>query len=127
MKTTNVTTTRIYILQKPFEVYFFKSSIVIICNFQTSDLQFNSTLHFIRIFFDTSNFVRIIKGSLIFHILCLFYSKFQDRKAKFVDMVSAVGGTMGLLTGFSLISGVELLYFIAKAVFDYNGTVNGRK
>ena len=35
-----------------------------------------------------------------------------DRAAKFVDMLSAIGGTMGLLTGFSIISGVEILYYI---------------
>ena len=34
----------------------------------------------------------------------------KDQAAKFVDKISAIGGTMGLLTGFSIISGVELLY-----------------
>ena len=38
----------------------------------------------------------------------------KDRAAKFVDMLSAIGGTMGLLTGFSIISGVEILYFAVK-------------
>ena len=38
----------------------------------------------------------------------------KDKAAKFVDMLSAIGGTMGLLTGFSIISGVEILYFISK-------------
>ena len=38
----------------------------------------------------------------------------MDRAAKFVDMLSAIGGTMGLLTGFSIISGVEILYFAGK-------------
>ena len=51
-----------------------------------------------RIYFDTPTFDRIEK----------------DRAAKFVDMLSAIGGTMGLLTGFSIISGVEILYFAAK-------------
>ena len=40
----------------------------------------------------------------------------MDRAAKFVDMLSAVGGTMGLLTGFSIISGVEILYFCVKMI-----------
>ena len=35
----------------------------------------------------------------------------KDRAAKFVDMLSAIGGTMGLLTGFSIISAVEIVYF----------------
>ena len=40
----------------------------------------------------------------------------QDRKAKFVDQLSAIGGTMGLLTGFSIISGVEVFYFLTRIV-----------
>ena len=55
-----------------------------------------------RIYFDTPTFDRITK----------------DRAAKFVDMLSAIGGTMGLLTGFSIISGVEILYFTAKIILN---------
>ena len=42
----------------------------------------------------------------------------KDRAAKFVDMLSAIGGTMGLLTGFSIISGVEIFYFLLKFCFS---------
>ena len=38
----------------------------------------------------------------------------KDRAAKFVNQLSAIGGTMGLLTGFSIISAVEIIYFAAK-------------
>ena len=38
----------------------------------------------------------------------------RDRAAKFVDMLSAIGGTIGLLTGFTIISGVEIIYFAVK-------------
>ena len=55
-----------------------------------------------RIYFDTPTFDRITK----------------DRAAKFVDMLSAIGGTMGLLTGFSIISGVEILYFALRVVWQ---------
>ena len=51
-----------------------------------------------RIYFDTPTFNRITK----------------DRAAKFVDMLSAIGGTMGLLTGFSIISGIEIIYFLFR-------------
>ena len=54
-----------------------------------------------RIYFDTPTFDRIT----------------MEKAAKFVDMLSAIGGTMGLLTGFSIISGVEILYFAAKIIF----------
>ena len=51
-------------------------------------------LRFIKIYFDTPAFTKITK----------------DRAAKFVDKLSAIGGTMGLLTGFSIISGVEIIH-----------------
>ena len=54
-----------------------------------------------RIYLDSPTFDRITK----------------DRAAKFVDMLSAIGGTMGLLTGFSIISAVEIIYFVAKISF----------
>ena len=66
--------------------------------FFTSDFEWKNKLRFVRIYFDTPTFDRITK----------------DRAAKFVDMLSAIGGTMGLLTGFSIISGVEIIYFSFK-------------
>ena len=41
-----------------------------------------------------------------------------DVAATFTDKLSAVGGTLGLLTGFSLISGVEILFFLTKFLFS---------
>ena len=43
----------------------------------------------------------------------------KDRAAKFVDILSAIGGTMGLLTGFSIISAVEFVYFVMKSALNY--------
>ena len=63
--------------------------------FLFSDYEWENNLKYVRIFFDTPTFDRITK----------------DRAAKFVDMLSAIGGTMGLLTGFSIISAVEIVYF----------------
>ena len=40
----------------------------------------------------------------------------KDKAAKFVDKLSAIGGTMGLLTGFSIISAVEIVYFGIKII-----------
>ena len=65
------------------------------------EYQWKNKLRFVRIYFDTPTFDRIEK----------------DRAAKFVDMLSAIGGTMGLLTGFSIISGVEIIYFSAKIIW----------
>ena len=60
-------------------------------------------LRFVKIRFDTSTFDKVTK----------------DQAAKFVDILSAIGGTMGLLTGFSIISGVEILYFTFKILINY--------
>ena len=52
----------------------------------------------------------------IFFYLTSFDRITKDKAAKFVDMLSAIGGTMGLLTGFSIISGVEIVYFVIKII-----------
>ena len=65
-----------------------------------SEYEWKNNLRYVGIYFDTPTFNRITK----------------DRAAKFVDMLSAIGGTMGLLTGFSIISAVEILYFAAKII-----------
>ena len=57
-----------------------------------------NNLRIVRIYFDTPTLNIITK----------------DRAAKPVDYVSAIGGTMGLFTGFSIISGVEIIYFALK-------------
>ena len=59
-------------------------------------------MKYVRIYFDTPTFDRIAK----------------DDAAKPVNVLSAIGGTMGLLTGFSLISAVEILYFAVKIAFN---------
>ena len=59
-------------------------------------------MRFVRISFDTPTFDRIIK----------------DRAAKFVDMFAAIGGTMGLLTGFSIVSALEIAYFVIRIALN---------
>ena len=59
-------------------------------------------MRFVKIFFDTPTFDLVTK----------------DRAAKFTDMLSAIGGTMGLLTGFSIISAVEIVYFMVRIIFS---------
>ena len=60
----------------------------------------DSTLDLVHIFFDTASYDEIER----------------DTKIKFEGQLSLIGGTMGLLTGFSIISGVEIFYFLAKFV-----------
>ena len=64
--------------------------------------EWRNKLRYVKIYFETPTFDRIE----------------NDSAAKFVDMLSAIGGTMGLLTGFSIISGVEIIYFGAKMILE---------
>ena len=62
-----------------------------------------SSLHWIRIYFSSPTFDRVTR----------------DEKANFVTKLSTIGGTMGLFAGFSIISGIELLYFGCKILFCF--------
>ena len=53
-----------------------------------------------QIFFDTATFDDIER----------------DKKIKIEAQLSLIGGTMGLLTGFSIISGVEIVFFLLKLI-----------
>ena len=56
-----------------------------------------------EIFFDTATFDEIE----------------QDEKVKFTAALGLVGGTMGLLTGFSIISGIEVVFFLFKLISQF--------
>ena len=62
-----------------------------------------SNLQFVMIHFDAPVFDKVTK----------------DRAAKPEDQLSAIGGTMGLLTGFSFISAMEIAYFVFKIALGY--------
>jgi hypothetical protein len=53
------------------------------------------------IYFDTATFDQIQK----------------DTKMKMGTIVGVIGGTLGLFTGFSILSGVEILYYLGKIFF----------
>ena len=57
-----------------------------------------STLQLVEIYFDTATFDDIER----------------DKKIKTEAQLSLIGGTMGLLTGFSIISGVEIIFFLFR-------------
>ena len=57
-----------------------------------------STLQLVQIYFDTATFDDIER----------------DKKIKIEAQLSLIGGTMGLLTGFSIISGVEIVFFLLR-------------
>ena len=57
-----------------------------------------STLQLVEIYFDTATFDDIER----------------DKKIKTEAQLSLIGGTMGLLSGFSIISGIEIIFFIFR-------------
>ena len=65
-----------------------------------------ANLRLIRIFFDTATFDDIER----------------DEKIKTEAQLSLIGGTMGLFSGFSIISGIEIIFFVAK--FLYRGVAH---
>ena len=67
------------------------------------DFERKAKLHWVRIFFSTPTFDMIV----------------NDEKANFELKMSTIGGTMGLLTGFSIISGVEIVFFLMKSIITY--------
>ena len=75
-------------------------------NLLLADYEWKHKMRFVRIYFDTQTFDIITKESAV----------------TFEDMLSAIGGTMGLLTGFSIISGVEIIYFATKIIWNILNT-----
>ena len=57
-----------------------------------------STLQLVEVRFETATFDDIER----------------DKKIKTEAQLSLIGGTMGLLTGFSIISGVEIIFFLFR-------------
>ena len=52
-------------------------------------------------------------------IIIIIINILQWQKANFATKLSTIGGTMGLLTGFSVISGVEFVYFVARIIVGW--------
>ena len=63
--------------------------------------EIQSTIHLVQIYFDTATFDDIQR----------------DKKVKTEAQLSLIGGTMGLLTGFSIISGIEIIFFIFRSTY----------
>ena len=67
------------------------------------DYLFDLNLKYVRIYFDTTSYMKITKY----------------KATTFEDKLSAIGGTIGLLTGCSIISWVEIIFFGIKFIFNW--------
>ena len=64
-----------------------------------------------HIYFDTATYDEIV----------------MDVSYTLEDQLGVVGGTMGLFTGFSILSGVEILYYIIKWFLEQFGRRAGSR
>ena len=102
---TNMSITRedfqgIFQFRPRYHVSLSSQSFTLLKNLKYLDYRYHTKLRWVRIFFDTASFDKITK----------------DDKAPFDVRLSSVGGTLGLLTGFSLISAMEILFFSSKLI-----------
>ena len=71
------------------------------CSWSGVEIPVEQNLRLVRIYFDTATFDDIER----------------DEKIKTEAQLSLIGGTMGLFSGFSIISGVEIIFFLAKLLY----------
>ena len=67
-------------------------------------------LQLVQVYFDTSTFDEVAR----------------DTKDTLATQVSVVGGTMGLFTGFSILSAVEILYYLGRLVTNLGAKTPGK-
>ena len=86
--------------RQPFQpsLVSFSFGVCIHCSICTGEELSNSTVQLVQIYFDTASYDETER----------------DKKIKFEAQLSLIGGTMGLLTGFSIISGFEIFCFLMK-------------
>ena len=70
-------------------------------------------LQVVHIYFNSPTFDHITKVSTLTS-LTIFHIYPQDAKTTTMTQISVIGGTLGLFTGFSIMSGIEVVYFITK-------------
>ena len=75
------------------------SKIIESCVFAVGERKY-APLQLVQIFFGTATYDKIEK----------------DQKVTFEAQLGLIGGTMGLLTGFSILSAIEIVYFVLKLV-----------
>ena len=70
-----------------------------------------AALKLVQIYFDTATYDEIV----------------SDVKVTLEAQLGLIGGTMGLLTGFSILSGVEIVYYIMKFIRSLKTKTKNRK
>ena len=85
----------------------------------------HAPLEEVYIFFDTATYDEIERDQKVtmeafsssLRKFCVFQSQvlvWNDVKVTLEAQLGLIGGTMGLLTGFSILSGVEIIYYLIR-------------
>ena len=72
-------------------------------------------LQVVHIYFNSPIFDQITKVSFL-NNFTNFSLYPQDAKTTTMTQISVIGGTLGLFTGFSIMSDIEIVYFIVKII-----------
>ena len=84
----------------------------------------HSPLEAVYIFFDTATYDEIERDEKVMlegHVCDFFLQKSIgiNLKVTIEAQLGLIGGTMGLLTGFSILSGVEIVYFLLRFLLNF--------
>ena len=78
----------------------------------------HSPLEAVYIYFDTVTFDEIERDEKVVLFNTSFHNDGDNLKVTMEAQLGLIGGTMGLLTGFSILSGVEIIYYLLKLVMS---------
>ena len=85
----------------------------------------HAPLEAVYIYFDTATYDEIERDEKVVFWNHLFFDSHdvylspKHFKVTMEAQLGLIGGTMGLLTGFSILSGVEIIYYLLRFIFCY--------
>ena len=75
----------------------------------------HAPLEAVYIYFDTATYDEIARDEKVSLLKSTFHKNNNDNlKVTIEAQLGLIGGTMGLLTGFSILSGVEIIYYLLR-------------
>ena len=79
----------------------------------------HAPLEAVHIYFDTTTYDEIERDQKVFNNFFLNADLGNNLKVTMEAQLGLIGGTMGLLTGFSILSGVEIIYYLLRCLFGF--------
>ena len=74
----------------------------------------HAPLEAVYIYFDTATYDEIERDEKVALLKATFHNNDDHLKVTMEAQLGLIGGTMGLLTGFSILSGVEIIYYLLR-------------